>query len=86
MHFTNDRVGSVDADEPAELSFNEKKGQGSRIAMDMIQFDRLSAALIYAVETMHDSHRPRCMITTQSGSNYRWSQVTTLYEHVKIAT
>lgn len=82
----NDHIGPVDVDEPAELSFNEKKGQGSLIAMDMIPFDRLSAALIYAVETMHDSHRPRCMITAESGSIYRWSQITTLYGHVKIAT
>ncbi|PSJ56672.1 hypothetical protein [Pseudaminobacter soli (ex Li et al. 2025)] len=82
----NNVVEAVDEDEPAELSFNEKKGQGSSIATDMIPFGRLSAALIYAVETMHDSHRPRCLITTRSGSIYRWSQITALYEHAKIAT
>lgn len=82
----NDRVEPVDVDEPAELSFNEKKGQGSLIAMDMIRFDRLSDALIYAVEKMHDSHRPGCMVTTRAGNIYRWGEITSLYEHIKIAT
>jgi hypothetical protein len=81
----NNVAEAVDVGEPAELSFGEKKGQASPIATDMIPFSRLSAALIYAVETMHDSHRPRCLITTRSGSIYRWSQITTLYEHAKTA-
>ncbi|NGN45046.1 hypothetical protein G6N74_28730 [Mesorhizobium sp. CGMCC 1.15528] len=79
----NNHVEQVDPDEAAQLSFNEKKPQGSLIATDMIQFDQLSAALIYAVETMHSSHRQRCMITTQSGSIYRWSEIPTLYSSVK---
>lgn len=81
----NSRVQPVDLDEPAELSFKEKKGHGSLVAMDMIPFERLSSALIYAVEAMHDSHQPCCMITTQSGSIYRWSEILTLHDHIKIA-
>lgn len=79
----NNLVEPIDVDEPAELSFKEKKGQGSLIATDMIPFERLSAALTFAVETMHDSHRPRSMITTRSGNIYHWSEIRTLYNHVK---
>lgn len=81
----NSRVEPVDLNEPAELSFNQKQKQGSLVAMDMIPFEQLSTALIYSVETMHDSHRPRCMITTRSGSIYRWNEIPTLYDSVKLA-
>ncbi|WP_018431130.1 hypothetical protein [Hoeflea sp. 108] len=80
----NSRFEAVNLDEPAELSFKEKKGQ-TLAAIDMIPFASLSAALKYAVETMHDSHRPRCMITTRSGSVHHWSEIAALCEHVKIA-
>jgi hypothetical protein len=75
----------VDLDEPAELSFKDKKRQGSLVAIDSISFDRLSTALIYAVETMHDSHRPRCIITTPSGCVYDWREIVARYGHVKIS-
>lgn len=72
-------------DEPAELSFPEKKGKVAVSLTDIIRFEHLSMALIFAVKTMHDSHRPNCMITTQSGSIYRWSDIPALYDTVKPA-
>nr|WMC97372.1 hypothetical protein RAR13_01250 [Aminobacter aminovorans] len=72
-------------DEPSELSFKDKKGQGSLTAIGTISFDRLSTALIYAVETMHDSHRSRCMITTLSGSVYDWREIVARYDQLKIS-
>lgn len=80
----NVSAGPLDMDEPAELSFSEKKGKIVLGLMDMIRFEHLSAALIFAVNTMHDSHRPNCMITTQSGSIYRWSDIPALYETAKL--
>lgn len=76
----NDRV---DLDGPAELSFKDKKGQGNLVAIDTLSFDLLSTAVIYAVETMHDSHRPRCMITTPSGGVYHWREIVDRYDLVK---
>lgn len=78
-------VKPLDMDEPAELSFSEKKGKVALSLADIIRFEHLSTALIFAVRTMHDSHRPHCMITTQSGSIYRWSDIPALYDTVKLA-
>ncbi|MER8388259.1 hypothetical protein NKH14_22560 [Mesorhizobium sp. M1380] len=75
----------TDLDEPAELSFGERGSSGTLVAMEMKQFDRLSAALRYAMEDLEEKHRPRCMITTKSSSVYHWDAIPTLYEHVKIA-
>lgn len=78
-------VKSLDMNEPAELSFSEKKGKIVLSLADIIRFEHLSTALIFAVRTMHDSHRPNCTITTQSGNIYRWCDIPALYDSVKLA-
>ncbi|MBZ9959025.1 hypothetical protein [Mesorhizobium sp. BR1-1-14] len=79
------KLEPTDLDEPAELSFGERPSPGKLVAMEMKPFDRLSAALRYAMEDLEEKHRGRCMITTKSGSVYRWDVIPELYEHVRIA-
>lgn len=78
-----DSVKPLNMDQPAELSFSEK-GNAALSLTDIIRFEHLSTALIFAVRTMHSSHRPNCRITTQSGNIYRWGDIPALYDTVKL--